>query len=94
MEKEIPDLRAVFNGQKLAHIKEWIVASEALVRETAPGGPRAHQDQHSMEAERLRMLQQWQRLVEVEEELAASKADIDDPDPLGDQTQEAWQHAR
>ena len=76
--------------QKLTHIKEWIAASEAVVRDTAPGGPFAHEDRHSMEAERLRMLQTWQRLVEVEEELAASKADLDDPDPLGDQTQEAW----
>ena len=74
--------------QKLAHIKEWIAASEARVKETAPSGPRPHQATYKDEAERLRMLEEWHHLVLVEEELVVSKADGDDP--FGDQVQEAW----
>lgn len=76
--------------QKLAHLNEWIAASEAAVASTAPDGSRSNTEQHAEQKERLRFLEDWKHLIQVEEELALSKADLDDPDPLGDDLQEAW----
>lgn len=76
--------------QKHAHLQEWIASSEHVVADAAPGGSNPDEVRHTREEERLHMLRLWQRLVEVEEELADSKADTGDPDSRGDDMQEAW----
>ena len=70
--------------QKLAHLKEWIAAAHAA---SADGSETPESEQH---AERLRLLRLWHRLVQVQEDLAASKADLSNPTPLDDEMQEDW----
>ncbi|AMY09607.1 hypothetical protein LuPra_02826 [Luteitalea pratensis] len=76
--------------QKLALLDEWIAGTMKAVADSAPDGDHPDAEKHGEACERQRMLGQWVNLVQVERELAASQADLDDPDPDGDAMQEAW----
>jgi hypothetical protein len=76
--------------QKIALLDEWLDGAKGALSALAPDGLYPDPEQYRWQASHIESLQTWRRLVEVEEELAASRADTLDPDPEGDRMQEAW----
>lgn len=76
--------------QKLTHLNALILSCDEAIAATAPGGVRSSYLCYVAHLARHESLRLWRELVLVEDELAASKADADDPDPEGDRIQEAW----